>query len=216
MKCFYHNIREQAGKDVAKRGQSALMEKLQQDVKSLISQLEHSGIPYSMPDDVCNDSGERTNSRREAGHTKGNTKNQRKNIKRQQRRVLTAVVKHLHAILVQAGISPCVYAEQDGKPKGYAGALQPSDSSHSESDRSESDEEWRDAPAAERVHSHSHRAAGTAPARMAATGGAFTAARLAGDGDSEWDRALDGIAVLFRAEPLGFRVLERVPRDAAR
>jgi hypothetical protein len=66
MVSFYRNLRERKGKTTS-RPQSVMMDRLQESVKALISQLEELGVAYSMPEQVSNDAGERTNSRREAG-----------------------------------------------------------------------------------------------------------------------------------------------------
>ena len=197
MASFYKKLREKVGKDsdTAKHRQSTLMGKLQLDVMALISQLERNGIPYNMPDDVCNDCGERTNSRREAGHTKGNTKNQRKNMKRQQRKVLTAVINHLVGTLSQAGIVPCVYNDKDRRSCGHA----TSDSTDYDSEHSRNSDDLDGAMKSVLLHA-------IPPPTLSDS--AVAAVQLSHETD-EWDAQLDDMLVLFREEPLGFRVLER-------
>jgi hypothetical protein len=222
MTSFYRAVRIKAGKitDAARHPQSVQMEKLQQDVKSLTSQLETSGIAYSMPDEVYNDSGERTNCRREAGHTKGNTKNQRKNMKRQQRKVLTTVINHLQSTLISAGIKPCVNSnkwETSKRINDRSGAsetcLSEDECTTSSDERSDTSDESASFGSVRRSASDTKactqdQAMGTPDATKAC----YSVSAV--KNDDEDDRALEGMIILLRASPLGFRVLERASATA--
>mmetsp|Transcript_83924 Transcript_83924/g.224529 ORF Transcript_83924/g.224529 Transcript_83924/m.224529 type:complete len:232 (+) Transcript_83924:391-1086(+) len=191
MSTFYQQIRERNGKPTSgKHAQSGVINSLQAQIQSLTLQLEEHGIPCTMPSEVENDAGERTNCRREAGHTKGNTKNQRKNMKRQQRKVFSAVIEHLQNSLLSHGIQPrdtVVAMAAFDDDIGYSSSATSSD--------------WEDVDPR----------LGQLDAEKRTTGKARPCCqhRIQASDDAKYQEALDRVLILFRPEPMGFLVLER-------